>query len=265
MFKRLTPSTLARKSALIAVIALASSSAALYAATIQEITDAGEARTDAAAADQERVDQVASQIDQLVADYATVSKVVDGLKVYNGLLQRQVDNQVAEMDALRESIDNVALIERQIIPLMTRMIDSLEEFVQLDTPFLMQERSDRLARLRGMMERSDVTAAEKFRRVLEAYSIEMDYGRTIEAYKGSLDIAGRTQEVDFLRIGRVSLTYQTVGGNATGGWNSDTGQWEELPPETYKAQVAQGLRIARKQVAPDLIVIPVNAASEVAQ
>jgi len=116
-----------------------------------------------------------------------------------------------------------------------------------------------------MMERSDVTAAEKFRRVLEAFSIEMDYGRTIEAYKGSLEVDGRTQEVDFLRIGRVSLTYQSVGGNRTGGWNSETRQWEELPPETYKAQVAQGLRIARKQVAPDLIVIPVNAAEEVGQ
>lgn len=265
MLKRLMQSKLSVKAALIAVIALASSPAALNAATIQEVTDAGEARADAAAADQQRVDQIASQIDQLVADFATVAKVVDGLKVYNGLLQRQVDNQVAEMDALRESIDNVALIERQIIPLMMRMLDSLEEFVELDTPFLLKERNDRLGRLRAMMERSDVTAAEKFRRVLEAFSIEMDYGRTIEAYKGSLEIDGRNQEVDFLRIGRVSLTYQTVGGNYTGGWNSETRQWEELPPATYKAQVAQGLRIARKQVAPDLIVIPVSAAEEVAQ
>lgn len=265
MLKRLMQCKLSVKAALIAVLALASSPAALNAATIQEVTDAGEARADAAAADQKRVDQIASQIDQLVADYATVAKVVDGLKVYNGLLQRQVDNQVTEMDALRESIDNVALIERQIIPLMMRMLDSLEEFVELDTPFLVKERNDRLTRLRGMMERSDVTAAEKFRRVLEAFSIEMDYGRTIEAYKGSLEVDGRTQEVDFLRIGRVSLTYQTVGGNYTGGWNSETRQWEELPPATYKAQVAQGLRIARKQVAPDLIVIPVSAAEEVAQ
>jgi len=265
MLKRLIQSNLPVKAALVAVIALACSPASLTAATIQEVTDAGEARSDAAAADQQRVDQLANQIDQLVADYTTVAKVVDGLKVYNGLLQRQVDNQVSEMDALRESIDNVALIERQIVPLMTRMLDSLEQFVAGDTPFLLKERNDRLIRLRSMMERSDVTAAEKFRRVLEAFSIEMDYGRTIEAYKGSLEVDGRTQEVDFLRIGRVSLTYQSVGGNRTGGWNSETRQWEELPPETYKAQVAQGLRIARKQVAPDLIVIPVNAAEEVGQ
>lgn len=265
MLTRLTMTRLAVMAAMTAAFALISIPGVLSAATVEQVTDAGEARADAAAADQQRVDQIANQIDQLVADYTTVAKVVDGLKVYNGLLQRQVDNQVAEMDALRESIDNVSLIERQIIPLMTRMLDALEEFVELDTPFLVKERNDRLTRLRGMMERSDVTAAEKFRRVLEAYSIEMDYGRTIEAYKGSLDVDGRTQEVDFLRIGRVSLTYQTVGGRYTGGWNSSTGQWEELPPETYKAQVAQGLRIARKQVAPDLIVIPVDTATEVAR
>jgi hypothetical protein len=253
------------KSALVAVLAVAATTAGVHAATIQEVTDAGEARSDAAAADQQRINQVANQIDQLIVDFQQVSKVVDGLKVYNDLLQRQVDNQVTEMDALRESIDNVALIERQIVPMMTRMLDALDEFIALDTPFLVTERTERLERLRNMMERSDVTAAEKFRRVLEAYSIEMDYGRTIEAYKGSLDVDGRTQEVDFLRIGRVSLTYQTIGGNVTGGWDSSARQWVELPPETYKSQVAQGLRIARKQVAPDLIVVPVAAATEVAQ
>jgi hypothetical protein len=234
-------------------------------ATIQEVTDAGEARTDAAAADQQRINQVSDQIEKLVTDYQTVSKVVDGLVVYNNLLQRQVDNQEAEKTALSESIDNVALIERQIVPLMTSMLDSLEEFIALDTPFLVKERQERMGRLRDMMERSDVTAAEKLRQILEAYSIENDYGRTIEAYKGSVDVDGRTQEVDFLRIGRVSLTYQTVGGGHTGAWDNDSRSWEELPPETYKAQVADGLKIARKQVAPDMLVVPVSAATRIGQ
>lgn len=247
------------------VLALAGVSCAVSAATIQEITDAGEERAEAAAADQRQIEQVANQIEQLVVDYQTEAKVVDGLVVYNSLLQRQIDNQEAEMSALSESIDNVALIERQIVPLMTRMLDSLEEFVRLDTPFLQAERQERIARLRDMMERSDVTAAEKLRQILEGYSIENDYGRTIEAYKGSVEVDGRTQEVDFLRIGRVSLTYQTVGGGTTGAWDSNARQWVELPPEVYKAQVAQGLRIARKQVAPDMLVVPVAAPTRVGQ
>jgi len=251
--------------AMLATMSLALFSPIAFGATIQEVTDAGEARTDAAAADQQRINQVSDQIEKLVLDYQTVSKVVDGLVVYNNLLQRQVDNQEAEKTALAESIDNVSLIERQIVPLMTRMLDSLDEFIRLDTPFLQKERSERMGRLRDMMERSDVTAAEKLRQILEAYSIENDYGRTIEAYKGSLEVDGRQQEVDFLRIGRVSLTYQTVGGGTTGAWDSNARNWVELPPEVYKAQVADGLKIARKQVAPDMLVVPVAAATRIGQ
>lgn len=238
---------------------------AAEAATTGELIRAGEERTAAAQADQRRIEQVADQIDQLVIDYQTEAKVVDGLKVYNSLLQRQIDNQEAEMAAISESIENVELIERQITPLMTRMLDALESFVELDTPFLLEERRDRVARLRNMLERSDVDPSEKLRQILEAYSIENDYGRTIEAYKGSLEVDGRPLEVDFLRIGRVSLTYQSVGGNVTGGWDRESRSFVTLPPETYKAYVAEGLRIARKQIPPDLIVVPVAAPTEVSQ
>ena len=251
--------------AAVMTVALGGLATTAGAATVQEILGAGEARVEAAQADQRRIEQVANQIDQLVVDFQTEAKVVDGLKVYNSLLQRQIDNQESEMGAIAESIDNVELIERQITPLMTRMLDSLESFVDLDTPFLVDERQERIARLRDMMERSDVTPAEKLRQILEAYSIENDYGRTIEAYKGSLEVDGRALEVDFLRIGRVSLTYQSVGGGVTGAWDNDSRQWVQLPPETYKTQVAEGLRVARKQVAPDLIVAPVAAPTEVSQ
>ncbi len=229
--------------------------------SVNQVTQAGEKRADDGAAEQKRVDQVADQTDNLLASYKTELKVVDGLKVYNGLLQRQIDNQEAEKSALNESMDSVALIERQIVPMMTGMIDSLEDFIELDTPFLLKERQDRIARLREMMERSDVTAAEKFRRVVEAYQIENDYGRTIEAYKGTADVDGNQQEVDFLRIGRVSLSYQSIGGQHTGAWDTSSKSFVAIPPETYKANVAQGIRVARKQVAPDLLTIPVPAAT----
>ena len=235
---------------------------ALAQVTIDQVTDEGVKRAEAGAAEQQRIEQIANQTDELLAEYNTLAKVVDGLRTYNSLLQRQVDNQESEKAALAESIDNVALIERQIIPMMTRMLDALEEFIRLDTPFLMKERTERLDRLREMMERSDVTSAEKFRRVIEAYQIENDYGRTIEAYKGTVDINGTPQEVDFLRIGRVSLAYQSVGGQYTGAWDVEEGAFVELPPEKFKTQIAQGLRVARKQIAPDLLVVPVAAPLE---
>ena len=251
------------KMLLLSAILVAVSPVAVFAqATVDQVMAAGEKRADAGAAEQQRVEQIADQTNDLLNEFNTVSKVVDGLVTYNTLLQRQVDNQEAEKVALKESIDNVALIERQIVPLVTRMLDSLEVFIQLDTPFLLTERTERLERLRGMMERSDVSSAEKFRRVIEAYQIENDYGRTIEAYKGTVPINGNPQEVDFLRIGRVSLAYQSVGGQYTGAWDVESGDWIELDAAKFKTQVATGLRVARKQIAPDLLVIPVAAPSE---
>ena len=247
---------------LVAIIPSIFSAPVFAQATVDQVIQAGEQRAAAGAADQQRVEQIANQTNDLTSDYNTLSKVVDGLVTYNTLLQRQVTNQQEEKVALTQSIASVALIERQIIPMMTRMLDSLEIFIQLDTPFLLAERTERLERLRNMMERSDVSSAEKFRRVIEAYQIENDYGRTIEAYRGSVPIDGNPQEVDFLRIGRVSLAYQSVGGAHTGAWDKEVGGWVELDASEFKNQVSDGLRVARKQVAPDLLVIPVAAPSE---
>ena len=235
-------------------------SASVFAqATVEQVMAEGEKRADAGAAEQRRIEQIADQTANLLNDYNTVAKVVDGLVTYNALLQRQIDNQEQEMAALEESIKNVALIERQIIPMMTRMLDSMEVFIELDTPFLLEERKERLERLRGMMERSDVSAAEKFRRVVEAFQIENDYGRTIEAYKHTVMVDGNEVEADFLRVGRVSLAYQTVGGGTTGAWDKEAGQFVKLDDAEFKNQVAHGLKVARKQVAPDLLVVPVFA------
>ena len=247
------------------IYAITGLSTQAFAVSINEVMQEGENRADAGATSQTQIDSVADQTEKIINDYRTVTKVVDGLRVYNALLQTQLDNQQSEMDALTESIANVALIERQIIPLMTRMVDALDGFVQLDTPFLMKERTERIGRLREVMERSDVSAAEKFRIVIEGYQIENDYGRTIEAYKGSTEINGNQLEVDFLRIGRVALLYQTVGGEHTGAWDKTAGAFVELPPSTYQKQVLDGLKIARKQVAPDLLVVPVAAPTRAMQ
>lgn len=247
------------------IYAIAGLSTQAFAVTINEVMQAGERRADAGVREQKKVDSVADQTEKIVNDFRAVTKVVDGLMIYNTLLQTQLNNQEAEMQALSESISNIALIERQIFPLMTRMLDALEVFVNLDFPFLMKERTERVSRLREMMERSDVTAAEKLRRVVEGYQIENDYGRTIEAYKGSTDVNGTELEVDFLRIGRIALLYQTIGGATTGAWDASAQQFVELPPSTYQAQVAQGLKIARKQIAPDLLVVPVAAPTRAVQ
>ena len=211
---------------------------------------------------QKNIDALSDKIKALESQYRQELKVLDGLKVYNDLLSKQVDNQRMEIAQLSDSISRVALIERQIVPLMVQMIEALDNFIHLDLPFLMSERTNRISRLRSTIERSDVTVAEKFRQIIEAYEIEDEYGRTIEAYKGTLKLPDSTREVNFLRIGRVSLIYQTDGGDSTGVWDRSQQQWSTLPAGSYRKEAEKGIRIAKKQVAPDLIILPVESIPE---
>jgi len=227
---------------------------------VEKIISTEQARTNESAKSQRNINKTHDKTNDLLADYKSVLKIVEGLEVYNGLLQKQLDDQNSELSHLDKSLKDVSLIERQIIPLMVRMIDSLDQFVKLDIPFLEKERATRVERLQKMMERADVTAAEKFRRVMEAYQIENEYGRTIEAYKGTANVSGKEREVDFLRIGRTTLIYQSISREHTGMWDQKTKSWQELPAEVYRNQVSKGLKVARKQVAPDLLMLPIQAA-----
>ena len=170
------------------VVLLALGFGVAQAQSVNNILDAGERNIRLAQASQDRVDKIVEQERELVDQYNTINKEVDGLKVYNSLMDRQIQNQVEEMAKLAQSIDQVTVMERQIMPLMLRMIDGLEQFISLDIPFLEEERTNRVEKLRDLMERSDVSVAEKFRNVFEAFSIENDYGRTISTYKGALTI-----------------------------------------------------------------------------
>jgi len=205
---------------------------------------------------QRRNDTLSEETDKMLPEYRTRLKQIDALRIYNSQMEQLIASQDIEMASLRRQIDDVEVVGRGVTPLMLKMIDSLEAFVTLDVPFLKEERSRRLAGLRDLMKRADVTNAEKYRRILEAYQIENDYGRTIEAYRGTL-ADGRT--VDFLRMGRIALVYQSLDADEAAVWDQAGRQWIALD-SSYRTAIKQGLRIARKQSAPDLIRLPLPAA-----
>jgi hypothetical protein len=225
---------------------------------LNQVLTQGERRIQLAQESQERIDAVVNRTRSLSDQYRQILREIEGLEVYNTLLERQVARQETQKDQVRASIDQVTVVQRQIVPLMDRMISGLEQFVALDVPFLEEERNNRVETLKSILERQDVSVAEKFRRVMEAYQIENEYGRTIENYKGSLEVDGLVREVDFLRIGRVTLVYQTTDGQSQGVWDQQNGEWVALGSE-YRNRIRQGLRVARRQVAPELLIMPIPA------
>ena len=231
----------------------------LQAADVDAVLQAEKAKTSAARASQQRVDKLADDADELFQSFKQVNKQIEGLRVYNAQLEAQLADQARTIADIESSIENATQMERQLTPLTLKMIDALEQFVALDMPFLLEERRERLARLRANQSRADLSSAEKFRQVLEAYKIESEYGTRIDSYADTVEIDGQPREVTVLRVGRIALLYQTADQRVTAAWDKAAGGWVVLDSGDYRHAVAEGIRIARKQAAVDLLQLPIPA------
>ncbi|HUF72977.1 MAG TPA: DUF3450 domain-containing protein [Gammaproteobacteria bacterium] len=229
---------------------------------VGDIYDAGLERIEQAQAQQDEIDAIADEAEDLFEEYQSVQREIEDLVVYNTLLQAQVNAQRRELDQLRRSIDEVGLIERQVLPLMTRMITGLERFIALDMPFLLEERRRRAATARATLSRSDVSVANQFRFVLEAWLIEMeDYGTTGELYTDEIVTPdGVTREVELLRVGRIALIYLTPDGNQAGAWDNEAREWVQLDP-SWLEDIRAGFEAYRTET-PALFYVPVSAPEE---
>ena len=191
----------------------------------------------------------------LLADYQATSKEFDSLKLYNDQVQKIINSQIEEIENIILKIDELDKTNQRIVPLMLKMIDGLENFVLLDLPFLMKERSTRVLNLKEIMDRGDISTSEKFRLITEAYKTELEYGRTIETYRDNILIDDVETSADFLRVGRIALTYLTVDGNKGGYWDTQSSSWQKASSSIRRA-TADALKIASKQAPPALIKIP---------
>jgi hypothetical protein len=211
------------------------------------------------AAVQARIDALDDDTRAMLEEYRQATTQIDDLIAYNEQVGRLVDTQRVELADYERQFNDIEVTKRRILPLIVRQIEVLEEFVSLDIPFLERERALRIAELRKLMERPEVPTSEKYRRTSEAYQIELEYGHTIEAYEGELvGPGGEPRTVNFLRFGRLGLYYMTLDGLEIGYFDNETDQWQQLPGE-YVQQIDRAIRIARKQLPPDLVRLPVPA------
>ena len=218
--------------------------------------DARVQANEAGADSQKRVEGIATATDTLIAEFRLTNKKIESLQIFNKQLGQVIDSQNEELESLQRQIDSVEEVGRAVTPLMLKMIEALDNFVALDVPFLIDERKNRVNSLRVLMRQSDVAEPERYRRILEAYQIEGDYGRTIDAHPGTINKDGVDVPVDFLRIGRIGLMYKTRDGAEYGVWNHAEKQYQPLDAGEYANWIDEGLRVAKKQSAPQLIRVP---------
>ena len=195
----------------------------------------------------------------IVEKYRETLKEIDEAHDHIEQYRKLIIDQKEEKISIRNQIYEVEDTDKKIIPLMLEMLKSIEKFVQLDIPFLKEERAKRVQDLKTMMDRSDVTTAEKYRRILEAYTIENAYGRSVEVYRDLQMVEEKELTVDVLRIGRVSLIYQTLDGKKGAYWSKTQNKWIKLPSKYNKA-LASGIKVAREHAAPNFVITMVTGA-----
>ena len=220
---------------------------------MESVLEVGRDNQQLSATSQDKIDATERQTDKIVNEYKVVSKQVEGLKLYNAQKRIQIQAQLDLMDKLDEQLVQVVVMQRQIPPLAGKMLDSLETFIQLDTPFRAEERRARIDLVRSSMSKPKVTASEQVRQVLEAYNIEAEYGRKIDTYEDKL--ADGTV-VNILVIGRIGMFYQTKDERTSGRWDNEVGEWVELPG-SYRKPIRDGIRMAKKLAPVDMLLMPV--------
>lgn len=226
------------------------------ATTLADIYAAADRINQQAKESHAKVDALNTETRDLYQDYKVVLQEIENLRVYNRQLERQVANQEAQISEITENMGKVSDIQRDVVPLMDRMVIGLEQLVENDMPFFSAEREKRLDDLRDILSSPDVAVSEQFAQVLNAYQIENDYGRTMNAYTGEIDVGGTNRVVEVLQVGRVALLYQTTDGEETGFYNKRDRQWEELD-DSFQAAVRTGLRMAKKQAGQNLLPVPI--------
>jgi len=177
---------------------------------VDDLVSKGKSRITSGAASQKRIDDLSEKAEKALASAQAELKSAETLKSFNAKLRRTAVAQREAMAKLENSVEGASLIERQIVPLMGRMIDGLDQFIQVDLPFKLDERKARIERIKSYLTNANITAAERFRQVLAAYSAETAYGESIDVYTEELSLPNGNLTVNILQVGRTGLYYQTL-------------------------------------------------------
>jgi hypothetical protein len=161
----------------------------------------------------------------------------------------------SEPDTAETKLQKLSELDQRLNDILSDAVSALKRGIDNGPPFLLDERRGRIERLEKLVGDPAADMAEKYRRVLEAYRVELDYARSVEAYRAVLRIGNDERLVDFLSVGRLALYYQTLDGHESGIWRNDQRRWQRLSGEENEA-IVRGLRAARKLEPPQLMVLP---------
>lgn len=232
-------------------------STSILADQIQPLLDVGEERQQSEKVSQSKIDTMDDDTSLIVNEYKTVSKQIEGLIVYNAQMRKQIQVQEERLKEIDKTMKEAQIMQRQIPPFTRRLLAGIEKSIELDLPFHLADRKERIAFAKAAIDNPTVSPAEGLRQVLETFNVEMEYGRKIDSYKDTILVGEQQREVNVLRVGRLALIYQTSDENVTGAFDNRKKEWVELDG-SYRNPTKKGLRIANKLATVDMLELPVQ-------
>jgi len=202
-------------------------------------------------------DKWAEERSRLKGGYEKLERENDRLTAENSRFEKDVAARRASVDALEHQIAQIACISDELVPFLEQTYDRLALLVTEDVPFLSEERRKRLGTLRRTLDDAMVSTGEKFRKMMEALSIEAEYGNTVEVYQEEIPIDNGKIQVNIFRLGRISLFFQTLDGNTTGYFDPATFTWKKFPPR-YNRQIKKAVEMGGKRRPVDLLDLPLG-------
>jgi len=204
---------------------------------------------------QKKTSEWHSKKEHLKSRYYHLKDASETLQIEINHLQEVVDRQEAYTKRMNRKIIEMEKIRQRLVPYLSEVLTQMEEHVENDLPFLMEERTSRIGTLKEIIHDPEITMGEKIRRVFEGLRVEMDYGKSVESTKEEINYHGQKILVKVLRLGRTALLMQTLDEKEVGIY--DGREWAELPGK-YKVEINKAIDIAERRRPIEFVNLPVR-------
>jgi hypothetical protein len=205
-----------------------------------------------AAASQARIDKLDDDMRRMRDEMRQGVLQLEGLKADLPAIEQDAARQAQRRGQLERELSAGVPGQLEVMPSLEQMVGWLDQFIQADAPFMLEQRRQRLAGLGKLLQSEGLSEGDKFRAVLEVTQVELQYGRTVEAYAGTLRFAGKDEPVEFLRVGRLMLYYVDATGQRQGYWDRKTGRWQPLP-DSERDRIHTAMQMVKGEVDPQLM------------
>ena len=225
-------------------------------AQLESALSAATASTSASAASQQRVERLDDEADTAIREYRAVLQQKDNIQLFVAQQDIFLQSQKSEIASLKRQLGTVEQIKQGMSPMMLKMAIAIEDEIRNDLPFNIDERLARVDRVKAVLANPDVSPAEQYRQVLNAFKIEVSFGQGIDSYEGAHPTRPGNV-VNFLRFGRTSLVYMTKDETEVARYNTESKSWEILNGADA-LEMRQAIRVSRGEAAPAIVYAPVS-------